>query len=431
MKQLRHPRRRDFLRTAAVTGTGLLFVPAASVFGSPANSAVNLGIIGCGGRGNYVGGEFVKNSETRVSAIMDLFDDRLESTRASFDKLNEEKGLAKIAPENIFKGFRSYEKLVASKDVDIVLVTSPPYFHPDHLEAAVDAGKHVYCEKPVATDVYGCKRVIKAGEKAKGKLSIHVGFQKRYDVGYKAVVDRIHGGEIGPVVLGQTFYYTNDLDRQTKPGMPELEARLRHWVFDQALSGDIIVEQNIHIIDVVNWALKSHPVRAMGSCGRAVRKEVEGIPPSLLTHDFYILTFVYRTDAGEVQISFNSNQFRNKAYRLQGERFFGTLGVAETLQSGPATITLSKENSQRQDAGPVNLHKAVGDKIKSLVDGIKAGRFENQTEQGAETTLSTILGRTAATTGREVTWEKLVKSNDKWDLKLNFDSLGTLTTASR
>jgi myo-inositol 2-dehydrogenase / D-chiro-inositol 1-dehydrogenase len=413
--------RRDFVKTGVAAGAGLLIVPSATAFGSSANSSLGLGIIGCGGRGNYDGGQFIQNTDVRITALMDLFDDRLESTRAHFDKIAEEKRYAKIPSSNIFKGWRSYENLVQSKDVDLVLITSPPYFHPDHLEAAVAAGKHVYLEKPVATDVSGCLRVIKAGNQAKGKVSIHAGFQKRYDEGYRTVIDKIHAGEIGQIALGQTFYYTNDLDRQNKEGMPELEARVRNWVFDKALSGDILVEQNIHIIDIVNWALKSHPVKAVGVCGRSVRKEVGGIPADFLCNDHFILTYFY---PGDVHISFNSNQFRNKGYRQQGERFFGTLGVSETMHSGPAKITLSKEQGIKLYEGPVNLHAAIGTKMKALVESIKSGKFENQAEQGAETTLTTILGRMAAYSGKEVTWDKMFKSDEKWNLKLKLDGLG-------
>jgi predicted dehydrogenase len=420
-KNTKKQSRRSFVKTGAAAGAGLLIIPSATAFGSTANSSPGLGIIGCGGRGNYDGGEFVKNTDVRVTALMDLFDDRLESTRASFDKMAEEKGQSKIPTSNIFKGWRSYEKLVQSKDVDLVLITSPPYFHPDHFEAAVAAGKHVYLEKPVASDVNGCLRVIKAGKQANSKVSVHVGFQKRYDEGYRAVIERIHSGEIGNIALGQSFYYTNDLDRHNKEGMPELEARIRNWVFDKALSGDIIVEQNIHILDIVNWALKAHPIKAVGVGGRAVRKEVSGIPADYLCNDHYILTYFY---PGDVHVSFNSNQFRNKGYRQQGERFFGTLGVAETMQSGPAKITLSKEQGIKLYEGPVNLHAAVGTKMKALVEGIKSGKFENQAEQGAETTLTTILGRMAANSGKEVSWDKMVKSDEKWNLKLNLDSLG-------
>ncbi len=420
------PTRREFVKTTAAAGAGLLIVPSTIAFGSSANSSLGLGIIGCGGRGNYDGREFLNNTDVRVTALADMFEDRVLSTRESFDKRAEEKGQAKISDSNLFKGHKAYEKLLQSKDVDLVLITSPPYFHPEHLEAAVAANKHVYLEKPVATDVQGCQRVIAAGRKAQGKLSVHVGFQKRYDEGYRGMIQRIHAGEIGDIVLGQSFYYTNDLGRQNKPGMSDLEARVRNWVFDRALSGDILVEQNIHILDIVNWAMKSHPVKAMGVCGRALRKEVEAIPADYLCSDHFILTYVYPND---VHVSFNSNQFKNKGYRQQGERFFGTKGAAESFQSGPASISLNQvEEGQKVadkiDTGKVDLHRAIGEKMKALVESVKTGQFHNETEEGAKTTLTTILGRMAAYSGKEVTWDKMIKSNDRWNLKLNFDSLG-------
>ncbi|MGE0130998.1 MAG: Gfo/Idh/MocA family oxidoreductase [Blastocatellales bacterium] len=424
--------RRDFVKTTAVAGAGLLIVPAATAFGSAANSSLGLGIIGCGGRGNYDGGEFLNNTDVRITALADMFEDRVLSTRARFDRKGEEKGHGKISDSNLFKGHKAYEKLLQSKDVDLVLITSPPYFHPDHLEAAVAANKHVYLEKPVATDVHGCQRVIAAGKKAQGKVSLHVGLQKRFDVGYRGMIEKIHAGEIGDIVLGQTFYYTNDLGRQNKPGMSDLEARVRNWVFDRALSGDILVEQNIHILDIVNWALKSHPVKAQGISGRALRKQVDGIPGDYLCSDHFILTYTYRsavTGGEDIHISFNSNQFKNKGYRKSGERFFGSKGAAESLQSGPATINLNQvEEGQKVadkiDTGKVDLHAAVGTKMKALVESIKSGQFHNEAEMGADTTLTTILGRMAAYSGREVTWDKMIRSNEKWNLKLNFDSLG-------
>ena len=421
--------RRNFVKAAATLGAGISILPASTVFTYAANSAPGLGIIGLGGRGTYDGGEFLNNTDVRITALHDIFEDKVRAAQASFDQKCEAKGYGRIPESNIFKGHRGFEKLVASKDVDIVLVTSPPYFHPEHLEASVAAGKHVYLEKPVATDVAGCMRVLKTGKQADGKVSVHVGFQKRYDVGYKNTVERIHAGEIGPIVLGQSFYYTNDLGRQNKPGMSELEARIRNWVFDMALSGDIIVEQNIHIVDVVNWALKAHPVKASGTAGHTLRKQVDGIPAQMLASDHYILTYTY---PGDIHVSFNSNQFRNKGYRQQGERFFGVDGFAETMQSGPATITLNQvregqKTGDRMDAGKVDLHLAVGTKMKALVESIKSGRFENQIEQGVETTLTSILGRMAATSGREITWDRMLKSNDAWNLKLNLETLGQTT----
>jgi len=418
--------RRNFVKTGAAVGAGLLIVPSATAFGSAANSSLGLGIIGCGGRGNYDGGEFLNNTDVRITALMDVFDDRLQSTKARFDKMAEAKNQARIPDANIFKGHKAYEKLVHSKDVDLVLVTSPPYFHPEHLEAAVGAGKHVYCEKPVATDVTGCLKVMNIGKKYDGKVSMHVGFQKRYDEGYRGMIERIHAGEIGDIVLGQSFYFTNDLGRQNKPGMSELEARIRNWVFDRALSGDIITEQNIHIIDIVNWAMKATPIKATGTCGRALRKEVGGVLADLLCSDHYILTYSY---PGDVHVSFNSNQFKNRGYRQQGERFFGSKGAAESFQSGPATINYNQLDEGQKvadkiDCGKVDLHAAVGTKMKALVASIQSGKFDNQCQQGAETTLTTIMGRMAAIGGKEITWDKMMKSGDNWNLKLNLDSLG-------
>ena len=424
--------RRSFLKMSSTAGVGLLIVPAATAFGSVANSSLGLGIIGCGGRGTYDGGEFLNNTEVRITALMDIFEDKVMAARANFDEKSAAKGYGKIAEANLFKGYKSYEKLVQSKDVDVVLVTSPPYFHPDHLEAAVMAGKHVYCEKPVATDVTGCLKVMNIGKKYNNKVSMHVGLQKRYDVGYRGMIDRLHAGEIGDIVLGQTFYYTNDLGRQNKPGMPDLESRIRNWVFDRALSGDIITEQNIHILDIVNWAMKSHPIKATGTAGRALRKQVDGVPAEYLCSDHFILTYTY---PGDVHVSFNSNQFKNKGYRQSGERFFGTKGASESLQSGPATVSYNEvkdgaKTAEKIDCGKVDLHKAVGTKMQALVESIKSGKFDNQCEHGAETTLTTILGRMAAYEGREVTWDKMMKSNEKWNLKMNLDSLGVGSAVS-
>lgn len=427
MKTRKTISRRGFVAAGSAAGAGILILPSTTVFGTSANSSPGLGIIGCGGRGNYDGGEFIANTDVRVTALMDIFEDRVMSTRANLEAKAKAKGHGPVPEANLFKGYKAYEQLVQSKDVDIVLVTSPPYFHPDHLEAAVSNGKHVYCEKPVATDVTGCLKVMNIGRKYNNKVSMHVGLQKRFDVGYRGMIERIHRGEIGDIVLGQTFYYTNDLGRQNKPGTNDLEARIRNWVFDRALSGDILVEQNIHILDVVNWALKSHPLKASGTNGRALRKAVDGVPAEFLCSDHFITTYTY---PGDVHISFNSNQFKNKGYRASGERFFGTRGASDSLQGGPATINYNEvaegqKTADKIDCGKVDLGLAVGTKMKALVESIKSGKFHNECEQGAETTLTSILGRMACYKGHEVTWDQMMKSGEKWNLRLDLASLGT------
>jgi myo-inositol 2-dehydrogenase/D-chiro-inositol 1-dehydrogenase len=401
--------RRDFIKTAAVAGTGLLIVKPETVFGSRANSALQLGIIGCGGRGNTVGAEFVRSTDTHVVALADLFDDRLAATRERFDKLADEKGHTRLSDAQVFKGPRAYEQLVRA-GVDAVLISSPPYFHPDHFEAAVAAGRHVYLEKPVATDVHGCKRIMKAGQQADGKVNVHVGFQTRYAPPVRDLAARIHNGGIGEIVCVQAFYYSGDLARRAKPGMSRAEARIREWVFDKVLSGDIFVEQNIHIIDTCGWMLQAHPVMATATGGRKARTDVGDV------YDHYNVTLSYPND---VHLTFGSTQF-TKGWSDQGARFFGTTGVAEYHHRGGARI----HGDTPWDSGVDNtLEQANAEKVKAFVDGIRSGTFVNESKQGAESTLSTILGRTAAYKDAEVTWDKLVKSDEKWDGRIDLSSL--------
>jgi predicted dehydrogenase len=400
--------RRDFIKMATVAGAGFMIIKPESVRGTGANSVLNLGVIGCGGRGTTMGMGFVKNTATRVAAMADLFEDRLSTARDRFDKQADEKGVAKVADSQIFLGSRAYEQLLQSP-VDVVLISSPPYFHPQHFEASVAAGKHTYLEKPVATDLYGCQRVLKAGGRVQGKFSVHVGFQGRYAPPFRELVRRVHEGQIGDVVCLQGYYYSNDLGRQAKAGMSPVEARVRNWVFDKVLSGDILVEQNIHIIDFCNWILKAPPVKATGTGGRKARTDVGDV------WDHYITTFHYPND---VRVSFNSTQFA-KGWRSMGLRLFGTQGTAEAHYTGGARIF----GPNKWDAGVENtLEQSIPEKVKAFVESITSGKFENQVVQGTESTMSAILGRTASYKGKEVTWEKLARSDERWDAKLDLDS---------
>ena len=159
----------------------------------------------------------------------------------------------------LFHGSRAYQAIANSKEVDAVLIASPPYFHPQHLEAVVEGGKHVYCEKPVAVDVPGARRVIHCGEKAQGRLSLDVGFQLRHAPPLEELVRRVHGGALGEISGAQTYYHTGALRRPPWPNASPAETRVRNWVWDRALSGDILVEQAIHVVDICNWILQAHP----------------------------------------------------------------------------------------------------------------------------------------------------------------------------
>ncbi len=207
-------KRRQFVKASATAAAGLVLVKPGSVYGTPANDALTVGIIGSGGRGSAVGRDMI-GAGARVIALHDLFEDKLQAARERLDKAGAEKGLPRIEDKMLFRGPDAYRELLAS-GVDAVLITSPPYFHPEHFEAVVEANKHCYLEKPVASDVWGTKRIEKAGRKGNGKISMAVGFQGRFAEPYQEMVRRIHAGQIGEIVCAQTCYYANDLNRKTR-----------------------------------------------------------------------------------------------------------------------------------------------------------------------------------------------------------------------
>jgi predicted dehydrogenase len=399
-------RRREFVKASATVAAGLAFVKPGSVFG---NDTIGLGIIGSGGRGNYIGREFLGVGGTRVVAIHDLFDDRLAETRERLDKVADEKGVPKIADGMLFKGPDGYRKLVEAPGVDVVIITSPPYFHPDHFEAAVEAGKHCWLEKPVATDVQGTKRIEATGRKGAGKVSMAVGFQGRYSEQYQEMVRRVHAGAIGDIVTAQTYYYSNDLNRKGKEGMSPLEMRLRNWVFDKALSGDILVEQNIHVLDIVNWVTRAHPISAVATCGKKARVDVD-------CSDHFQVVYTYPNN---VHVSFGSTQF-NKSYDSRAQRFMGTKGYAEAHfgKGGVRIVGDDSWDANSEDA----FGQAVPRKIAAFLESIRAKNYQNDVPSGAESTYTAILGRMAAYEGEERTWDKMVGGNDRFP-KVDLGSL--------
>ena len=409
--------RRRFLGAAAATAAGVMIVKPGAVRGSVANSAVRLGILGCGGRGSAVGTGFVDNTNTRVVALADLFADQLEAGRKYFDEHQRAKGYAAIDSSQLFQGPKAYEQIAASKELDFILITTPPYFHPHHLETVVAAGRHVYCEKPVAIDVPGARHVIRIGEKAQGKLSLEVGFQIRKAPPHVELVKRIQGGALGKIGCGLAYYYCGHIDRPEWPSASPEEKRLRNWVWDRTLSGDIIVEQNIHVIDMCNWTLQGHPEYAVGGGGRKLRTDAGDC------WDNFNVVFTY---PDHVQVSFGSTQFDDPAFDAAA-RFFGTKGSSEVhydyrvsivgAEPWDAGLGPAQGSSQFSAAGTFkgSLDQSDSEKQKWFVESITGGEFHNQAAQGAESALSAMLGRTAAYTGKVVTWDELMKSKEVYD----------------
>lgn len=412
--------RRSFIGAA---GAGLSILRPDLVLGTQRNSAVRLALFGCGGRGTGVAGSFLANTTAVVTALGDLFQGQIAKAKDRLDTAAAKAGKPAIDRSQLFAGPDSLERLLASREVDAVLIATPPYFHPEHLAKAVASGKHVYCEKPVAVDVAGCRAVIETGKKAGGRLSLAIGFQLRHAPPYVQIRERIRQGDLGALVCGLSHYYAGAIRRPEWPNASPQERRLRNWIHDKVLSGDIFVEQNIHLVDLNNWLLEARPLSAQGTCGRRGRRD-QGDCSS-----HFNVTFTYPND---VHVTVTSTQF------IEGEwdvavRLFGEEGNAELRYDAPVRITGRKpwnapgvgKPEKTETAAAVTgafkgaIEDADAEKERHWIESITNGRHINEAEQGAESTFSAILGRTAAYTGRTVTYEEVVQSGEKWDAGLD------------
>jgi predicted dehydrogenase len=390
------------VKTAAA---GLLILKPATVFGSQANSAVEVGLIGCGGRGNWLAPFFPEYTGARIVALADVVQEHLDSTVKTF----------KVDSSRAYYGPEAYKELAHSK-LDAVIIETPPIYHPLHAEEAVKAGKHVFCAKPIAVDVPGCQSFQASGKQAAQKnLSFWADFQTRAQEVYQEAAKRVHQGDIGKPAFAQVLYYAGRpvKDRGT-PGMDPGERRLLNFFTDKVLSGDIIVEQNIHVIDVANWLLQGHPLKATGTGGRT---DWSGTPYDTGdAWDHFQVTYWY---GNEVQADFSSNQLTNSFSDLC-VRVFGIKGCADTHYGGLVRITgdnawLGAEKDDTFKQGCVN-------NIKAFVASIRDGKPINNADQSAESNLTAILGRMAAYQQRLVTWEEMMKSKERLhaDLKLKW-----------
>ena len=419
--------RRNFLHSAA-SATGLLLLRPTTVFGYQANSAVRLGLLGCGNRGTSVATSFAQNTAAQVVALADLFPDRLDDRHTRFNTLNQTLGKAAIDPKLLFRGPHAYEQLAASPGVDLIQISTPPFFHVQHLEAAVASGKHVYVEKPVGIDVAQTREALRIAKLVKPAQSVAVGFQCRNAPPIAAAKERIASGALGKIVSVVGHYDAPASVEVVRPGASADEHRLRNWLWDRALSGDILVEQNIHIIDLCNWIVGAHPAKATATGGRNV-----------LTHagdcwDNYQVDFTY---PGGVHLSFASTQFGSYGFDA-GLKFFGSQGNATVAYSGP--IKIVGENawawqdslSTSADSGKFaangafqdNLAFADREKEKSFIDSIVSNTPRNEIAAGVETALSCMLGRMAGLTKSEVTWEDLLAHGEGYKLGMDIAQFG-------
>jgi myo-inositol 2-dehydrogenase / D-chiro-inositol 1-dehydrogenase len=416
--------RREFIGTSAGVASGLLLVKPSTAFGYQANSAVRHGLLGCGSRGTGVATSFAKSTSAQVVALADLFPDQLAAGQEHFNQLNSSLGKAPIDSKMLFRGPHAFEELVASSEVDLIQISTPPFFHVQHLEAAVASGKHVYCEKPVGIDVKQARHALEIAKRVKPTQSVDVGFQCRNAPPIAAVAERIRAGALGKVATVSGNYNAPASLEKLRPGESKDEYRLRNWLWDKALSGDILVEQNIHIIDLCNWILGAHPVKATASGGRNV-----------LTHagdcwDNYQVDYTY---PGDVRMSFASTQFGAYGGFDAGLKFFGSEGSATAPYSGPVKILGAQAWEWQGSAAAApgsgqfaangsfsdNLEFADREKERTFIDSITSGHSHNEIAAGVETALSCVLGRRAGYTGRTVTWDELLAHGETYELGMD------------
>ncbi len=394
-EQQRNVQRRDFLKTAATAATAFSILPARTVFGLDANNKVEIGIAGCGGRGLWIARHFEEHGNAKVVAVHDYFKDRTDQARELF-------GVSEARCHNDLRG---YQELVAGT-LDAVAVESPPYFHPEQSVATLDAGKHLYLAKPIAVDVPGCMAIVDAAKRNSGKLCAWVDFQTRVNESFQGAAERIHQGFIGKPVSGQFYYYCGRLGIKTRPGTET--ARMRNWVFDIALSGDIIVEQNIHVLDVANWYLQGHPLKARGTGGRKARTDVGDC------WDHFVVTYTYPDD---VLVDFSSGQF-TYGYDDLCMRLYGSEGTVDSHYGGEVTLR-GKDKSWEGDKTNTIYESGAISNIKMFCDSIRNNTPIDNTLESAHSTMTSILGRMAAYRNGEVTWDEMINANEALDPQLN------------
>ena len=390
------------MKTAATATTGL---SVSTLVGSEnfayvgGSDAIRVGLVGCGGRGTGAARDCAESAEgVSIVAMADLFRDRLEDRRAP---LKEAIGDSyQVTDDRCYSGFDAYKELIDS-DIDLVILATPPGFRPIHLRYAVEAGKHVFMEKPAGVDPTGVRSVIESGEMAKAKgLSIVAGTQYRRQPSYVEAIKRIHDGRIGEIVAAQEYYLTGPIWlRPRKPGMSDMEWQCRNWYYFTWLSGDQIVEQFVHNLDAINWIFQGPPVSAIGSGGRTKRVD----PNYGHIYDNFSVEYVYEND---VRVTAMCRQMENCLSRVSN-RVIGTKGIADV---NPDHSVIRSHKGKIEFEYPEKGNNPYVQEHTDLINSIRENKPLNEAREVAYSTLTAVMGREACYTGQEVTWEAMMNS---------------------
>ncbi|WP_162339914.1 Gfo/Idh/MocA family protein [Cyclobacterium salsum] len=409
--------RRTFLKSTgtAVIGSAVLPMGFSIRQGYAARrEPLKVGLIGCGGRGTGAAAQALKaDKDAELTCMADIFSDYLEESFQSLKKINPEQ--VKVTDAQKFVGFDAYQK-VLDAGVDVVILTTPPAFRPAHFKAAVDAGKHVFCEKPVAVDAPGVRSVLASAKKAKEKgLSVVSGFTFRYDFPKRALFGRILDGEIGEVT--NVFTARNGGGLWYKPrqeNWTEMEYQLRNWYYYDWLSGDYIVEMMVHSLDMMSWALGDRlPLQATGTGGRQSRTESQWGN----IYDHFAIEYEYENNIKGVHFSRQQKGCSNtNKVDIAGTEGFASVDIGKRVH---ATMGSERWDYKGESNNPYETQH------EELFASIRAGQPMNEGELMANSTMLAILGRMVGYSGQTITWEQAMNSEHKlgpaaddyrWDL---------------
>lgn len=395
------PSRRDFLRTGALTVGGAFASNLAlnSSLHAAGSDILKVGLVGCGGRGTGAAAQALKaDPNTQLISFGDTFADQIEKSIANLKKDATIAERVTADPAHCFSGFDAYKQVIDS-GVDVVLLCSPPHFRPAHLHYAVSQGKHIFCEKPVAVDAPGVRSVIETCKKAQEKkLSLVSGLCWRYDNGMRATFDQIHQGGIGDIVTIQVSYNTQGLwMKPRKPEWSDMEWQVRNWLYFTWLSGDFNVEQHVHSLDKMAWAMKDvTPLKCTGLGGRQVR--TSHVYGNVFDH----MSVVYEYPNGVK--GFASCRQQDGCAIDVSDHVFGTKGVCDVFKH-----KIKGEKAWKYDGPGNNMYQTEHDE---LFASIRKSAPINNGDYMTKSTMLGIMGRMACYTGKEITWDMAMNSNE-------------------
>lgn len=404
------PSRRDFINNGtklAVAGAaaGSLLRPQTAFAGGPhilGSDTIRLGLIGCGGRGTGASVQAMNTESGNVElvAMADAFQNRLQDSLKTCSKQHKDK--VRVPEDRQYVGFDGYKQVIESDDVDMVILATPPGFRPLHFEAAVNANKHVFMEKPVAVDAPGVRRVLKAGELAKQKgLAVAVGLQRRHERAYRETIEQLQNGIIGDLIFSRVYWNGGGVwTRPREENQTELEYQMRNWYYFNWLCGDHIVEQHIHNLDVGNWLMNDYPAVAQGMGGRQVRTG----PDSGQIFDHFAVEFTFPN--GHKMLS--ECRHIRQCWNSVSEHVHGSKGSADIsrgqIKDMDGNVIFKCKEGKGQRGGHQQEHH-------DLFADIRNGIIPNEAEYGAKSTMTAIFGRMATYCGKEIKWEDALNSN--------------------